>query len=73
MPITSLVAKFCTGIIPMWKSQSFCREESGATSVEYAVMLALILMTMIVSIRSFGNSTSGMWTSNHGKLNESGF
>lgn len=39
---------------------SFVRQEDGATAVEYAVMLALILAVVIGSITSFGaNETEG--------------
>jgi len=48
-------------------------EDSGATAVEYAVMLALILMTLIVGVKSVGNSTSGIWADNQTKLEAAGF
>jgi Flp pilus assembly pilin Flp len=35
--------------------------EEGATSVEYAVMLALILVVIFSAISAFGNSSSGIW------------
>jgi len=53
--------------------QQFLREESGATAVEYAVMLALILMALIVGVKSVGNSTSGIWADNQTKLEAAGF
>lgn len=37
------------------------RDESGPTSAEYAVLLALILMAIILAITSVGNSSSSMW------------
>jgi Flp pilus assembly pilin Flp len=36
--------------------------ERGATTVEYAVVLALILLACIGSIMIFGNQTGRMWT-----------
>lgn len=39
----------------------FIREADGATAVEYAVMLALILLTMIGAITSTGGQSGGMW------------
>jgi Flp pilus assembly pilin Flp len=36
-------------------------DENGATSVEYAVMIALILMAIIGAVSSFGGGTGGMW------------
>ena len=35
------------------------REEDGPTAVEYAVMLAMIVMVCIVAIRSMGLATAG--------------
>jgi Flp pilus assembly pilin Flp len=37
------------------------RNEQATTAVEYAVMLALIIMTAIVAITSFGGETGTMW------------
>ena len=37
----------------------FLKDESGATAVEYAVMLAMILLTCIASIGLFGSNTAG--------------
>jgi pilus assembly protein Flp/PilA len=37
------------------------KSEDGATAVEYAVLLALILVALISAITSVGNSTSGLW------------
>jgi pilus assembly protein Flp/PilA len=39
----------------------FCREEDAATAVEYAVLLALILMAIIGAIGAVGSETGGMW------------
>jgi pilus assembly protein Flp/PilA len=41
--------------------QKFIQEEAAATAVEYAVMLALILMTMILAIQSFGGTIASMF------------
>ena len=38
--------------------QQFLREEDGPTAVEYAVMLAMILMTAIVAIQSMGSAVN---------------
>jgi pilus assembly protein Flp/PilA len=40
----------------------FLRSEVGATAVEYAVMLALILMVAIASVAAVGVSTKSLWT-----------
>jgi pilus assembly protein Flp/PilA len=37
------------------------RQEDAATAVEYAVMLALILIAVIGAIGSVGAQTGGMW------------
>ncbi len=51
----------------------FLRGEEGPTSVEYAVMLALIITSCVVTIKTVGSSTSGIWASNQQKLDEAGF
>lgn len=38
--------------------QRFLRDESGPTSVEYAVMLALILVVIITSVTVLGSSVN---------------
>ena len=42
--------------------------EDGATAVEYAVLLALILVVLISAINAVGNSTSGAWQNNVNKI-----
>ncbi len=37
------------------------RDDNGATSVEYAVMLALILMVVITGIASLGGEAHSLW------------
>ena len=39
----------------------FLREEEAATAVEYAVMLALILISIMGAITSVGGESGGMW------------
>lgn len=41
--------------------QQFLRGEEAATAVEYAVMLALILIAVIGAIGSVGSQTGGLW------------
>jgi len=48
----------------MISMKRFVREESGPTAVEYAVMLALILVVTISAIATVGNSASSMWKNN---------
>ncbi|QEH37635.1 Flp/Fap pilin component [Aquisphaera giovannonii] len=37
------------------------REEAGATAVEYAVLLALILVAVMTAINALGSTSSGIW------------
>jgi pilus assembly protein Flp/PilA len=53
--------------------QSFLRRESGATAVEYAVMLALIILVMIGTIGQFGSETHGLWSGSIDRLEAAGF
>lgn len=43
---------------------SFLKDESGPTAVEYAVMLALILMGAIAGIQLLGTRIGEVWTNN---------
>ncbi len=38
-----------------------CNDERGATAVEYAVILALIFLAMIVGLQAFSASAIAMW------------
>ena len=49
------------------------RNEEGATSVEYAVVLALILMAIFGAIGSLGAQTGGLWGGIVGDLADVGF
>lgn len=44
------------------------RDEDGPTAVEYAVLLALILMAVFLSVTAVGNSTSGLWQKDSEKV-----
>jgi len=41
---------------------SFLKEEDGATAVEYAVMLALIILACIAGVLAVGAATNGLFT-----------
>ena len=41
--------------------QQFLRGDEGPTAVEYAVMLALILMVVIAAVALVGLNTKGLW------------
>jgi pilus assembly protein Flp/PilA len=45
-----------------------CRDEDAVTAVEYAVLLALILVVVIIAIDSLGNTSSGMWASDTNQI-----
>ena len=48
----------------------FFRDEKAATAVEYAVMLAMILITVIAAIGSAGSATGGMGGNIKGDLQD---
>ena len=43
-----------------WLSRLY-RDDEAATAVEYAVLLALILMAVIGAVGSFGSEAGGLW------------
>lgn len=43
---------------------SILRNEDGATAVEYAVMLALVLLAAIAGIITVGQGNGGLWENN---------
>jgi len=49
------------------------REQEAATSVEYAVMLGLILAVVLVAIEALGSQSGGMWGNIEGDLRNVGF
>lgn len=49
------------------------REEEAATAVEYAVMLAMVLLAIVGVIGSLGSETGGMWGGIQADLGEVGF
>ena len=42
--------------------QRFLREEDGPTAVEYAVMLALIIIVCITAITTLGTNANGVFS-----------
>ncbi|MBT6156812.1 MAG: Flp family type IVb pilin [Planctomycetaceae bacterium] len=51
-----------TGTITMNGLLNLLKNDDAATAVEYAVMLAAILLTLIVGVIAVGESTSDMYT-----------
>jgi pilus assembly protein Flp/PilA len=45
-----------------WKMRRFLVSESGPTAVEYAVMLALIVVVCLASIRTIGTNAKTTFT-----------
>jgi len=39
----------------------FLGEEKGATAVEYALIISLIILAMLASLSNVASSTTGMW------------
>lgn len=49
--------------MPMRKLlKAIASDISGATAVEYGLILALIFLAMVAAVQNFGNSTIKMWT-----------
>ena len=40
---------------------SFARDESGATAIEYTLIVALIFLTIVAAVRAYTQTTSGMY------------
>jgi pilus assembly protein Flp/PilA len=53
--------------------QRFLANDEAATAVEYAVMLALILIAVLGAVTALGQNTNGLWTSNNTNLKTVGF
>jgi pilus assembly protein Flp/PilA len=45
------------------------RDEDAVTAVEYAVLLALILVAVITAINAVGNTSSGIWANDTSSIN----
>ncbi|MEO6809178.1 MAG: Flp family type IVb pilin [Isosphaeraceae bacterium] len=45
----------------------FLTREDGPTAVEYAVMLALILITCVVAVASLGDTVNSLFTESQAK------
>lgn len=49
------------------------RDEDAATAVEYAVLLALILVVVVGAIGTFGSESAGLWGGIDGELQNTEF
>lgn len=52
----------------MMSIQRFLGNEDGATAVEYAVMLGLVLLAAIAGVSTVGAGSGGMWSNNSTQL-----
>jgi pilus assembly protein Flp/PilA len=48
----------------------FIRDKKAASAVEYALILALIFLAMLVSLQNVANSTINMWNTVENKVTE---
>ncbi len=60
------MSKFTNGLV------SFLKDESGPTAVEYAVMLALIIVVCITAITTLGTNANNTFSYVGGKIAGSG-
>lgn len=51
----------------------FLRDDDATTSVEYAVMLAMILLAMLGTIMVLGGQTGTLWGNSKTKMDAAGF
>jgi Flp pilus assembly pilin Flp len=49
------------------------RETEATTAVEYAVLLALILMSVIAAVSTVGSQSGGLWSNIKGQLQNTSF
>lgn len=49
------------GLIDFFARMGLTRCERGATAVEYALILAMVVLAMITALTSVANKTTGMW------------
>lgn len=57
MPMRNLIKRIASDI-------------SGATAVEYGLILALIFLAMLAAVQNFGNQTISMWNKVGTKMND---
>ena len=54
-------------------TQRFLQDDSGPTAVEYAVMLALILVVIIAGVNAVGGGNNGWWARTNTEFSTYGF
>lgn len=50
------------GFFERFSASRFAADESGATAIEYGLIVALIFVTIVAAVRGYVNSTSGMYS-----------
>jgi pilus assembly protein Flp/PilA len=56
-------------MIPSWLSR-IAADESGATAVEYGVMLAMLILAAIAGIDALGGASNAFWQGNLDAISE---
>jgi pilus assembly protein Flp/PilA len=41
--------------------RKFSEDETGATAVEYGLIVSLIVVALVASMNTFGNASEGLW------------
>lgn len=47
------------------------KDESGATAIEYGLILALVFLAMVAGVQAFASATIGVWTHVSNKVENS--
>ncbi|GMM93896.1 hypothetical protein MTsN3n11_21980 [Qipengyuania sp. MTN3-11] len=55
------MVKLCSRIV---------RDETGATAVEYGLILALVFLAMLGAVQAFGQNATTMWNDTSETINE---
>ena len=56
-------------ILKTWLEAKFAKDETGASMVEYGLLLALIAVIAIVAVRALGGSVSTKFSSVNSSIN----
>jgi pilus assembly protein Flp/PilA len=68
-PRQGMIPKFARGLEAMLNLLlRLGRDEEAVSAVEYAVLLALILVAIITAIDAVGSTSSGIWASDSTKI-----
>jgi pilus assembly protein Flp/PilA len=56
-------------VLKTWLQAKFAKDETGASMVEYGLLLALIAVIAIVAVRALGGSVSTKFSSVNSSIN----